>query len=81
MRRAAGRYDELSEALVAAWPCQRDLDIILKISVGCAGFIHKHFDGMLANSLGSDGDSYYLRARTNELRNAEYYYLGRFRGQ
>jgi hypothetical protein len=37
---AAGKYDELARALSAAWPSQRDLDLILSVPVGISGFFH-----------------------------------------
>jgi methionyl-tRNA synthetase len=53
----------------------------VNIASRCVGFIHKHFDGKLAQSMGEDGDAYYLRTRAEKIRDAEYYYIGRHQGQ
>ncbi len=53
----------------------------VNIASRCAGFIHNHFDGNLANSLGADGDAFYQRILNDKCQQAEYYYLGRSRGQ
>lgn len=39
--KAAGKYDELSTALLAAWPSQRDLDLILNVLPGISLLLQK----------------------------------------
>ncbi|KAM0804855.1 hypothetical protein BDR22DRAFT_799725 [Usnea florida] len=39
-RRAAGKYEKLCHALVAAWPCQRDIDLICTLPVGLSAYLH-----------------------------------------
>jgi methionyl-tRNA synthetase len=45
-----------------------------------AGFIHKHFEGKLAETLGDDGEEYYQKV-LKKAQEIEYYYLGRYRNQ
>jgi len=39
-RRVAGKYEELSRALTAAWPSQRDIDLICTLPVGLSAHLH-----------------------------------------
>ncbi|MDR3388452.1 MAG: methionine--tRNA ligase [Rudaea sp.] len=77
--------------MLSAAPTDIDLDLkafeervnshlvgkFINIASRTAGFIHKHFDGKLASSLGDDGDNWYGRAVARK-RDVEYYYLGRY---
>jgi methionyl-tRNA synthetase len=51
------------------------------IASRCAGFIHQHFGGKLAESLDEEGSAFYQRVLAGKLPEVEYYYLGRSRGQ
>jgi methionyl-tRNA synthetase len=53
----------------------------INIASRCAGFVHKHFGGKLADSLCEDDQRFYQNILQGECRDAEYYYLSRSIGQ
>ena len=56
-RRDAGKYEELSHALVAAWPCQRDIDLICTLPVGLSAYLNSGIGTPYSSSMDHDPPS------------------------
>ncbi|MCJ1386189.1 hypothetical protein MMC17_009315 [Xylographa soralifera] len=56
-RRFAGEHEELSRALTAAWPSQRDMDLICTLPVGLSAQLHSGICTPYSSSMGWDPPS------------------------
>ncbi|MCJ1296504.1 hypothetical protein MMC34_008070 [Xylographa carneopallida] len=56
-RRALGKYEEISCALTAAWPSQREIDLICTLPVGLSVHLHSGICTPYSSSIGWDPPS------------------------